>query len=178
MEVGQLLEAAGVSRTTFYEDFVDLADCVAAAQAEAAERLRARMREAWARESEWPLQVRASVEVALGFTAETPALASLLLPTSLISEPRLAAGVWEVNDFLTRALRAGSATDPQATLQPELGDQVLVSGAQALIGARLRAGDVERLPLLAADVTQAILAPYVGAEIAREVARGAKGGRP
>lgn len=178
MNVADLIGVAGVSQASFYEHFSDVAECLEAAQTKASKRLRTRLRVAWAEGGEWPTQVRASVEASLRFASEAPELAALLLPTSLISEPRLAVGVWEINDFLVSALRAGSSAYPQATRPSELTDQVLVGGAQALIGIRLRAGDPGRLTMLADGLTQAILLPYLGADVARDIARAGGDGRP
>ena len=77
--VGDVLEAAGVGRETFYELFADKRDCMLAAHANLVDELEARIRVAYLGPAPWPQRVRDAVAAALGFFAERPTVARFML---------------------------------------------------------------------------------------------------
>src|ERR1700733_6706511 len=70
LTVKHVIEAAGVSRTTFYANFDDKRDCVLAAHRDVFERLLALLLRACATERDWPRKVRAAVAALFAFAGE------------------------------------------------------------------------------------------------------------
>lgn len=171
MSVEQVVARAGLPRTAFFEQFTGKLECVAALQEEAWEALRAEVGSAWASGREWPQRVAACVVAVLEFAAGEPQQIAVLLPASLLVEPTLAARVWAVNDCFADALRLGRSELLEAGELPEGVEDVLVGGVQALIATRVRAGRAAELPAMGADITQTVLLPYLGSELARQFVR-------
>jgi AcrR family transcriptional regulator len=170
MDVDQIVAHAELPRGAFFEHFDSKVDVVAVLQHEACEALRLRMESAWSSSSDWPRQVDASVAAALDFASGDPQMVAVLLPSSLLAEPTLAERVWMLNDLLADRLRTGRAQYPEASQPPAETEHVLIGGVQALIAARLRAGQVDDLSSMRAVLTQTILLPYLGSELARRFA--------
>jgi AcrR family transcriptional regulator len=170
MNVDQIVAYAELPRAAFFEHFAGKVDCIAAVQEQVCEELRARIHSAWSSADDWPRQVDAALAAVLDFASSDPQLAAVLLPTSLLVEPSLAERIWAMNDCLAEGLRAGRLKYPQADQPPEETEQVLVGGVQGLIGARLRAGRAGDLRPLRAAITQTVLTPYLGSELAQRVA--------
>ena len=178
MDVDQIVAQAELPRAAFFEHFASKAEVLAAVQEDSCEELQQRLRFAWSSSSDWPRQVDAAVATVLDFAAADPELISVLLPTSLLIEPALAARIWALNDHLAAALRSGRSLYPQAGQAPAEIERVLVGGVQALIASRLRGGRAVELPAMRAAITETVLLPYLGSESAKRVAhRRAEAGR-
>jgi hypothetical protein len=61
--------------------------------------------------------------------------------------------------------------DGPAEVNVEVRDQVLMGGIATLITRRLKAGEPKSLPELLPDLTELVLAPYLGRDEARRFAR-------
>jgi AcrR family transcriptional regulator len=175
MNIDQIVAHAGLPRSAFFEHFAGKVDVLAALQQEACEALCLRMESAWSSSSDWPRQVDAGVAAALDLAAGDPQLVAVLLPTSLLIEPALAERVWLLNDLLAERLRAGRLEYPQAGQPPAETEQVLIGGVQALIAAQLRSGRADDLPSMRPAITQTILLPYLGSELAQRFAHRGSG---
>jgi AcrR family transcriptional regulator len=172
MDVEQIASHAGLTRTTFFEYFDGKAECLAALQEEAREALRLRLSASCDVSAEdWPQRVCAAVAVLLDFASTEPHLLAVLLPNSQLVEPALAERVWETNDYLVEALREGRSESLQLSEPPEEIEQVLVGGVGGLVGTRIRAGRASELPTMREAITQTLLMPYLGPELARRVAQ-------
>lgn len=170
LTVEQIIEEAGVSRTTFYEHFDNKRDCVLVAHAEIFDRLSSAIFRACASEREWAVKVAASIEAAIGFAAKSPEEASLLVLDVVAADRALAARAIASGDHLAGLLRAGREHCPDAASLPELTERALVGAAMSVIGARLMTGQADRLPELAPQLVHLILMPYLGPDGARQAA--------
>jgi AcrR family transcriptional regulator len=170
MNVEHVLVHAGVSRTTFYENFDNKRECVLVAHEQAFDRLSGELVGACAREAEWPRKVAAAIGAAIEFATRAPQEAQLLLPEAVAADPVIASRVLASNDFLVGLLRSGRERCPQAASMPELTERALVGAAMSVIGARLMSGEADRLAELEPQLVQLVLMPYVGNEEARKVA--------
>lgn len=162
MNVEHVVERAGVSRVTFYENFENKRDCVLVAHEEAFSRLTGELFRACAGESEWSAKVTAAVGVAIEFATRTPAEARLLALEALAPEPDLAARVLASHDYLAGLLRSGREQCPGAASLPDLTERALIGAATSVIGARLMSGEGDGLPALEPQLVRFILMPYVG----------------
>jgi AcrR family transcriptional regulator len=170
VSVRHVIEGAGVSRATFYQQFDDLQDCIAAACGEASERLIREVSSACSSQQEWSDGVAAAVGAGLEFTVSAPAMAGLLTIGNSPVDPQLARRANAVRDQLVGLLRAGRERSSGAVTEPDLMEQALIGGLISVISARLSANQVASLSQLRPELIQLLLTPYLGAPEARRVA--------
>ena len=174
LTVRDLIVRAGVSRRTFYQLFDDKIDCVFAAHERAFERLSRVIVDACRAEAAWSDRVAAAIAASLAFAVESPSEAQLVVVAChTASEPKLASRGHAAHEKLADLLRAGRQQAEVAHAPPELTEQAVVGAAMAVVGTRLLAGEIDSLPLLAPELTQVILTPYLGDEEAQRVAQAA-----
>jgi AcrR family transcriptional regulator len=168
--VEHVLVNAGVSRTTFYENFDNKRGCILAAHEQAFSRLAGELAGACARKPSWPAKVSAAIAAAIEFATRAPDEALLLVLEAVAPDSVLASRVLASNAFLVAMLRGGREQWPAAASLPDLTERVLVGAATAVIGTRLMAGQADRLAVLEPQLVQLVLMPYLGNEAARRVA--------
>jgi AcrR family transcriptional regulator len=170
--VSEMIERAGVSRRTFYELFEDKLDCVIAANEAASERMIRTISAACASTADWPDGVASAIGAALELAAASPDEARLVLDSiNIASDPRLAPSGVAARESLAGLLRVGRrrfAKDAPAPLA--VTEQAVIGAAMSVVGAKLLAGEADRLPDLGPELVQLILAPYLGDIEARRVA--------
>lgn len=163
LTVRELIDRAGVSRRTFYQLYDDKMECVLAAHERAFGRLSKAIVDACRAEADWPRRVAAAIASALEFASTSPAEAQLVVVAChTASEPKLAARGHAAHEKLADLLRAGRSQVGDAHAPPELTEQAVIGAAMAVVGARLQAGSSEALVLLAPELTQVVLTPYLG----------------
>ncbi|MDX6602700.1 MAG: hypothetical protein QOF13_1902 [Solirubrobacterales bacterium] len=169
--ITDITKKARVSRRVFYENFEGKEECFLAAFEVVVSHIRELGEEAIASADDWPRRAIAAAHTVLLFFAEEPDLARLCLVESQAAGPAVSArfheAVHEVVPYLEqgRAEREGDRALPPTTEESTLGALVL------LAGRKVAAGEAEQLEELLPDFTEFILAPYLGAEKARRLAR-------
>jgi AcrR family transcriptional regulator len=169
--VSDVLERAGVSRRTFYEQFADKDDCFYAAYDDAERRAWVATAEAVAATSarDWPARVHAAVAAALEFVAAEPDTARLFTLEARAAGPEMAARHGAALDRIAALLRAGnrpagrdgSNTDSAGLVSlPETTERTLVANVAALIGSYVISGAAELLPGLEPQLGEHLLSPY------------------
>jgi AcrR family transcriptional regulator len=160
--VALLLERAGVSRRTFYEQFKDKDDCFLAAYDDAERRV-------WAQAAaaavgmpagDWPRRVHAAVGAVLDFVAAEPAVGRLFTLEARAAGPAIAGRHRRALDRAASALRAGNRAGPGATDLPAGTERALVANVAALAGSYVLSGATELLPGLAPQLADHLLLPY------------------
>jgi AcrR family transcriptional regulator len=171
LTVRDLIVRAGVSRRTFYQLFDDKIDCVFAAHQRAFERLSKVIVDACRAEVAWSDRVAGAIGASLAFAVESPSEAQLIVVAChTASEPKLASRGHAAHEKLADLLRVGRQQAEVGHTPPDLTEQAVIGAAMAVVGTRLLAGEVDSLPLLAPELTQVILTPYLGDEEAQRVA--------
>jgi AcrR family transcriptional regulator len=170
MTVEHILADAGVSRTTFYENFGNKRECVLVAHEEAFDRFVGALFHACAEKSGWPAKVAAAIRVAVELAIRSPGEARLLFVDAVAAEPVLVGRVLASNDFFVALLRKGRDHCAHAATLPEATERALIGATASVIGARLIAGQKDGLAALEPQLVHLILMPYLGREEARRVA--------
>jgi AcrR family transcriptional regulator len=174
LTVRDVIAGAGVSRRTFYELFDDKLECVIAAHALALGRFERTVRAACRAHDDWPPAVAAAVDAGLEFVAANPAEARLiLLACHTVSEPRLMDATRMAHRKLVTLLCQGRERCAGRREPLELTESALVGALTTIVGERLCDGDAEGVRMLAPQLVQMILAPYVGRAEAARVAQAA-----
>jgi AcrR family transcriptional regulator len=172
--ITQIVEAAGVSRRTFYTYFSSKEECYVDTWELISNFITEVAAEAAQQESSWPAKVRARLEATLGTFASNPDLARFML----IAPTR--AGNDIADRYRVGMVRAlGDLTDgmpkkAQARRPSKAVELALVGGSITLISRKVEAGEGEDLSSLLPDLTELILAPYLGREEAARAANSAK----
>jgi AcrR family transcriptional regulator len=166
--IAQLIEAAQVSRRTFYEHFEDKEACFLAAYEMIAAHVAGALREA-AAQPDWPERVRAELAALLGTFAADPVVARFVL-----LEPLAAGGA--VAERHRASLRCFAAllrpeAPAKADAVAEAREQALVGGISTLIVRRLKAGEGGSLEELLPDLHELVLTSYLGRRKAQRAAR-------
>jgi AcrR family transcriptional regulator len=171
LSVEHIISEAGVSRTTFYEQFDNKRECVLTAHEQAFDRLTGELIRACAGQSDWPTKVVAAIATAVVFAYRAPEQAQLLVLDCLAADPVLVERVLASQDFLVGLLRNGREQSPEAAALPELTERALIGATTSLIGQRLLCDEVDQLPALAPQLIQLIVIPYVGHKEAARLAK-------
>jgi AcrR family transcriptional regulator len=169
--IAQLIEAASVSRRTFYEHFAGKEECALAAYEMIATHVGEALREAEAEEAAWPDRVRAELATLLGIFAADPTVARFVLLESLAAGGELAARHRASLRCFAELLRPEAPAAPDALAEAR--EQALVGGISTLVVRRLKAGEAGSLEDLLPDLHELVLTSYLGRSEAQRLARAA-----
>jgi AcrR family transcriptional regulator len=170
LTVTHIIEAGGVSRTTFYANFDNKRDCVLSAHRDAFERLVSAIFRACASESQWPLKVRAAIAASFALMVDEPGVAHLLILNAVATDMEVARQVVDSDAHLAALLRDGRRRTPLGPALPDLTEEGLIGGLSAIVAGHLLDRGVEALARIEPELVQLVLTPYVGAEEAAQVA--------
>lgn len=170
--VKDVIERAGVSRPTFYEQFEDKEACFLAAIDAAATRMRDRI-EAAASEGgpQWRGRIRAGVEELLRFVEAEPDAARALIVESRGAGP---VGVLRHDDLLEHFARCIDAqVRGELTEAPsQIAADGVVGGIASVLYTRLNKGELKDLDSLLPSLMYFAVLPYAGHKAAAEEMRG------
>jgi AcrR family transcriptional regulator len=170
--VADVVERAGVSRRTFYEQFADKEACFLAAYDAALAVVLGRIREAVeatgptgrAAAAGWRDRARAGVEAFLTLLASEPAFARALQVEILTAGPAalerrahmlvMFAGIWR------NVHEAARAEEPGLPARPEEIFPVLTAGLEELVRDCIRTRGTEALPELAGPILRTVFAVF------------------
>ena len=160
----QVSKHAGVSPATFYRHFDNIGACLLAAHEAAADCVLEIVSEACREERiEWPERLGVAVASALRFLAVEPATAHLLGTEPPAGERAIARDRQAWVERLAALLAGGRDRRPaDAAELPAATERHLVAGALGIYSEWVAAGDVDRLPELAPELTETLAAPYLG----------------
>jgi AcrR family transcriptional regulator len=166
--IGRIVEAAKISRRTFYEYFSNKEECFLAAYAMIDAHVRGAVLASSDKDEPWPEQVRERLSILLGVLSHDPDVARFYLVEPLVAGGELAARYRDAMQMLAETIRPRSGL---SEMDVEVRDQALIGGVATLISRRLNSGEAERLSELLPDLTELVLAPYLGRDEARRFAR-------
>lgn len=172
--VADVIKRAGVSRKTFYAQFVDKEDGFLAIYDEQMGRLRTVTRDAFDAQDEWVPALRAGIAALLTALAHDPAVARLCFVDVLAAGPRAAearnAAMRELGEILELG-RGGDVTDAGATTPRALG-MSMVGGIGEVLYQEIVAGRADQLPAMLPELMYALVLPFEGRDAAqRELER-------
>lgn len=162
--IGAISEASKISRRTFYEHFRGKEDCFLAAYAMIDAHVREAMLAAGDPAGPWPERVQARLAALLSVLSRDLAVARFYLAEPLAAGGDVAARYRDAMQLLAETIRPEAGP---SDLDVEVRDQVLMGGIATLVARRLKTGEPARLPELLPDLTELVLAPYMGRAEAR-----------
>lgn len=161
--VQDAIDAAGLYRQAFYDNFEDKEDCYLQALDAGSAWVELAMREATTTSLDWRGQLRAALAGLLAFLDEKPDIGRALLVEVHAAGPR---AVERRTETMERAAQlidlAREESDDSA---PAISAEAVVAGILAVLHARLSSGRAQFEPLLPELMYLAVL-PYFGADAA------------
>jgi AcrR family transcriptional regulator len=178
--VARVVARSGISRRTFYEQFIDREDCFLATFDQAIERIATVVTPAYRQPSKWCERVRAGLTALLRYLEREPALARLVVVEALAAGPKALEhrrrGISRIVAVIDREGRQAKAGEGP----PPLTGEGVVGGVLSLIHARLAfpavaldtgvsAGHGEGSSLLDLlnPLVSMVVSPYLGPAAAR-----------
>jgi AcrR family transcriptional regulator len=169
--ITQIVKAASVSSRAFYELFESKEECFLEAFDAVVGHLENLVGEAAKGESDWSHQVIAGLRAALRFLTAEPDLARLCLVEPVTATPVIATRFRDVVVEKSEALKPGRLERDEAEELPDSTEDSLLGGLIALISRSILTGAAGSLEGLLPDLLDFVLAPYLGPEAARQLAR-------
>lgn len=157
----EISSRAGVSSTSFYQQFDNVDACLLAAHGMVADCVWELASAACAGAGGWPERLRACVDAVAGFLAAEPFLARLLCADLAAGVPAVSAAREQLLGRLARLLYPGRALCPEAgALLPVELEIHLAGGAIAVAGQAIAAGEVKQLDEMSPELAELLSRPY------------------
>jgi AcrR family transcriptional regulator len=170
LTVENVIDVAGVSRSTFYVHFENKQEAVLATHELIFERFLAALTAACVGEAEWPKKVRAALGATVDFATSRPRQTRILSTGSLNADAALAERIAGAHDRLATLLTGVRPHSPNAAKLPGRTEQFLVSAIASLLVGSLVKGEVDELPSLRCELVELTLIPYYGNDEAARLA--------
>jgi AcrR family transcriptional regulator len=168
--ITDITRQARVSRRVFYENFGGKDECFLAAFQVVVEHLRELASEAVGGVGEWPEKAVAAARAALAFFAAEPDLARLCLVESQAAGPAVATRFHEAVHEVVPYLEQGRHQRQAERELPPTTEESTIGALVMLASRKVAAGEAEQLQELLPEFAEFILAPYLGADEAGEIA--------
>jgi AcrR family transcriptional regulator len=168
--VADITYAAEVSRGTFYHHFDDKQSCFLAAYDLVVEWIGETVTGALDGGQGWAKAVKDGVATTLEILAADPRLARVCTIEILFAGPPGLDRFERTLQRLAAPLVAGRAECAFGAELPCHLEPTLIGGAISLVSRRLNAGESDRLPGIAPELAEFLLAPYLGTARAAEIA--------
>jgi AcrR family transcriptional regulator len=168
LTVQNVLTRAGISRPTFYEQFDDKEDCFLAAFDASATRMRERIEAAVADAGPtWQDQLRSGLTELLGFIADEPQEARMVIVEARASSP---AGLRRRDELLDRFAACIDALvrEDLEEAPSAIAAGGVVGGIESVLYARLQKGETEELDALLPSLMYFAVLAYAGRDAASD----------
>jgi AcrR family transcriptional regulator len=160
MTVSDVISRAGVSRRTFYEHFVNKEDVFLAAYDHVVENVIAEVGAAYEGGDDWLDKVERAVTAFVTRLASQPSLAHVCVVEVLAAGPRALARRSAAMDRFRAFMLPGCEPLSDRLRTPEVAADALIGGIYEVIYAHVLRGETARLPSLAPELVQSMLAPF------------------
>jgi AcrR family transcriptional regulator len=168
--VADIVKRAGIARNTFYENFGSKEECFLAAQQYAMSTALEEVVEAAGELEDWPRRVVAGLAAFLRYVEAEPALARTCMVEALAAGPASVKYYEESLQAFVSLFRRGRDVSPHGPDLPETLEEALIGGVFWILYQRLLLAEAAQIGELLPELVEFALAPYLGAEAAREVA--------
>jgi AcrR family transcriptional regulator len=173
--ISTVVAKAGVSRTTFYDEFANKDECLFAAYDRVIDVLVAFVEEAYEAERAWPEQVAAGLGALLRALAAEPEVAQMAIVEFSAAGPRAHQRYRQALERFLGFFAAGRRFSPRSKDLPPGVELMAVGGAEVIIFDEVAAGRATRLPEMLPAILFTALVPFIGPEeAARAMRRAAK----
>lgn len=160
-KIGDIVRRAGVARKTLYDNFEGKEEVFLTTFDSAVEETVRRVEDACAKvEGGWDERIEAGLGAFLGYVAEEPALARMCMIEALSATP---AANRRYEDAIRRFVEMTAQTAPRDDRLPETIDETLVGGVAWIVYQKIRRHETDKALDLLPELTEFMVAPYLGA---------------
>lgn len=172
-KIADIVRRAGVARKTLYDNFEGKEELFLATFDAAVEEAMGRIEEDCAKvEGGWEERIQAGLAAFLAYVAEEPALARMCMIEALSATP---AATRRYEDAMQRFVELTRRNVPHDDRLPETIEETLVGGVAWIVYQQIRRHETEKAPDLLPELSEFMLAPWLGAEETAERRARAKG---
>jgi AcrR family transcriptional regulator len=162
-KVSDIVRRAGVARKTLYDNFDGKEEVFLVAFDAARDEVLRRVEEGSAEAgADWRERIEGGLAAFLGYVAEQPTLARMCMIDALSATPATSR---RYEDALATFVEMARDILPKDDHLPETIVETLVGGVAWIVYRQIRRGESERAEDLLPELTDFMLAPYVGAGI-------------
>jgi AcrR family transcriptional regulator len=170
--VQDVLERAGVSRKTFYDNFADKEACFLEAYDAVVARVMHEVNKRYAEPGPWPQRVRIALGAFLNFFAYEQDLARMTMVEVLAAGPQAVGHYRAAITGFVGYFEEGRLVAAHSERVPEQTSEAVVGGLASVIYNRVADGRADEVPKLLPGLLYFALLPYIGpAQAAREAAK-------
>ncbi|HXS47790.1 MAG TPA: helix-turn-helix domain-containing protein [Solirubrobacterales bacterium] len=163
-KISDIVRRAGVARKTLYDNFEGKEEVFLAAFDAARDEVLRRVEESGAEVgSDWQDKVEAGLAAFLAYVAEQPILARMCMIEALSATP---ATTRRYEDALETFVSLARRTLPRDDRLPDTIAETLVGGVAWIVYQQIRRGEAVRAEDLLPELTEFMMAPYLGAGLA------------
>lgn len=162
-KISDIVKRAGVARKTLYDNFEGKEEVFLAAFDAARDEVLRRVEEGGAAgEGDWQERVEGGLAAFLGYVAEQPTLARMCMIEAHQATPATAKRYEDAHETFIELTRQVLPKDEGV---PGTIAESLVGGVAWIVSKQIRSGETERAEDLLPELTEFMLAPYVGASM-------------
>jgi len=162
--VADVVARAGVSRTTFYDEFPSKDECLFAAYDRVIDELVAFVGGAFGSDREWPERLRDALEALLNALAAEPDVAQMAVVEVPSAGPEAQQRYRAAVERFLPFLEEGREYSENPGALPPSVELMAVGGAEVILFDEVVAGRVSNLPTMLPEIVFAVLVPFVGPE--------------
>jgi AcrR family transcriptional regulator len=163
-KISDIVKRAGVARKTLYDNFEGKEEVFLAAFDSAREEVFRRVEEGSAGDDgDWQDRTESGLAAFLGYVAEQPTLARMCMVEALSATP---ATTKRYEDALESFVELARQTLPKDEQLPDTIAETLVGGVAWIVYQQIRRGEAEQAEDLLPELTEFMIAPYLGAGMA------------
>jgi len=170
-KISDIVRRAGVARKTLYDNFEGKEEVFLAAFDAARDEVLRRVGESCAEvDGGWQERIEAGLAAFLGYIAEEPTLAQMCMIEALSATPE---STKRYEAAMETFVELAGQNLPQDDRLPETIDETVVGGVAWIVYQQIRRGETERAEDLLPELTEFMVAPYLGAGLADAVVEAA-----
>ena len=162
--IADVVEGAGVSRSTFYEQFENKDECLLAAYDALTGHVLGQVSDAFDAEESWPSGIRSGLQTFLDYFAAEPAIARMVLVEVPAAGPKPYARYRAAMERFLPFFERGREYLDDGVQLPQQSELMAVGAAEAIIFDEVVAGRTANLPEMLPDILFTVLVPYLGPE--------------
>ncbi|HKB50561.1 MAG TPA: helix-turn-helix domain-containing protein [Solirubrobacterales bacterium] len=159
-KISDIVRRAGVARKTLYDNFEGKEEVFLAAFDAARDEVLSRVEEGSAGADDWQDRIEGGLAAFLGYVAEQPTLARMCMIEALSATP---ATTKRYEDALEVFVELTERALPRDERLPDTIAETVVGGVAWIVYQQIRRGEAERAEDLLPELTEFMMAPYLGA---------------
>jgi AcrR family transcriptional regulator len=162
--VGDVVARAGVSPTTFYDEFATKDECLFAAYDRVIDELIVYVADAFSSEHDWPERIRDGLDALLRALAAEPDIAQMAAVEFPAAGPRARQRYRDAVERFLPFLEEGRDFAGRSGELPPGVELMAVGGVEVIIFDEVVGGRASKLPAMLPEIVFAVLVPFIGPE--------------